>query len=243
MFWCLEQGVSLFPKVLETCLKGDVYRHVVRDWSSSDSNQDFWFLQVSLLFGAPFSVTLFVVCYLQKDSLLSRRTLQSPVKWKLLFGRTLVFLQSSESLQVSLLSTRLPDILASAQMRRWVNPAELHFPSAPSKMNYRAHKFFTPCPCQLCWFQLLVKLKGKAQSEQPQCYSECQLRDGLQQIYVCARATAWPRREDASQTASWTVLECFGSCNLSLRKGRSSFKHCWRCQERHAPSELLVSRC
>lgn len=160
------QGVSLFPKVLETCWKGDVYPHVVREWSSSDSSQDSWFLYLSILFGAPFlCVTLLVVCYLQKDSLLARRTLQSPVKWKLLFGRTLVLLQSSESLQVSLLSARLPDILASAQIRRWVNPAELHFPNAPSKMNHRADKFFTPCPCQLCWFQLLVKLKRKAKSE------------------------------------------------------------------------------
>lgn len=40
-----------------------------------------------------------------------------------------------------------------------MNPAELHFVCALSKMNCRADKFFTLGPCQLFELQLLSKLK------------------------------------------------------------------------------------
>lgn len=93
----------------------------------------------------------------RRNFLLARRILQSPSENCSL--EECWFWYKPLNLSRWLFSTRSPDILTSAQMRRWVNPAELHFVCALSKMNCRADKFFTPCPCQLCKLQILSKLK------------------------------------------------------------------------------------
>lgn len=136
-------------------------------------------------------------------------------KCKLFSGRALVLVQISESLQVSLFSTRSPDILTSAQMRRWMNPAELHFVCALSKMNCRADKFFTPCPWQLCELQLLSKLKWKVSA----ChYCKCHLRDRLQQVWTCTRAWKGGCQSLYSKDSAgmWRVF-----CNFNGSNGES----------------------
>lgn len=164
-------------------------------------------------------------------------------KWKLLFGRTLGLVQTSELSRWVCFQTRSPDVFTSARMR-WMSPAGLHFVYALSKMNCRADKFFTSRSCQGLW--ITASFRAQAQSAEaglPQHHGKCQLRDRLWQAWTCTGVTAQSGRGDNSHTAPWTALRWFCPWNFSLRKGTLSAQRCWRWEEGFAPSELLVGGC
>lgn len=155
--------------------------------------------------GVSLCETLLVVCICRRISSLQGEFCNHQVKTA--FWRTLILVQTSESLQVSLFSARSQDILTSAQMRRWVNPAELCFVCALSKMNCRDDKIFTLCPCQLCKLRLYSKLSEKCwiATAPWQVSAERQAATSLDTYWSPCQAG----RGNASHAAPWTALGCF----------------------------------